>query len=114
MAMPQSKMLTNVDDSSKRTAQKVTHRIIEGGLFNRACRDYHDHGFSITWKPSQADGGEGGKDKSGKRIRYYCRTCEWRMWGTPADLPTTSCFGICTDSTDQSIAVRDQHRGISA
>lgn len=70
------------------TGQQVSHYIIDGGPFDRACTVLLSGGFAITWKsksPASAARDEGGATlgKGGRREKYVCRNCGWQLWGKP-------------------------------
>ena len=74
----------------KETGERVHHRIVEGGPFDRAVARLTGRGFSITWKdnPDEPDETDGevkkkppsGASKSGKRVRYDCPECGQHAW----------------------------------
>lgn len=65
----------------KRTGQSVTHMIVDGGPFDRACKALMATGFQIVWKARPA-APKDAKAKSGKRIKYTCPGgCDVAVWG---------------------------------
>jgi predicted SprT family Zn-dependent metalloprotease len=61
----------------KRTGQRMTHYIQEGGPFDRLCAHLLNQGFKISWK-SIATKKSG---KSGRRVTYTCASCMATVWG---------------------------------
>jgi predicted SprT family Zn-dependent metalloprotease len=62
----------------KRTGQKCSHYIIDGGRYDKACAQLLETGFRITWgsAPSLPK-----KGKSGSRVKYVCSDCSATVWG---------------------------------
>ncbi len=62
----------------KKTGQKVSHYIVEGGPFDQACDALLKTGLAITWGSAPQPPKE---TKSGKRTKYTCRDCDAAAWG---------------------------------
>jgi predicted SprT family Zn-dependent metalloprotease len=94
----------------KRVGQQMTHYIIDGGAYDRACADLLTAEFTLSWldrfPPVSVDqfaGGEGeGDDDDGdpveagmlvflvpgeanrsNRVKYRCPSCAVQVWGKP-------------------------------
>lgn len=63
----------------KRTGQKVTHMIVDGGPFALATEKLLAAGFKLEWCTKAEPAKE--KSKSGKRIKYECPDCSTSVWG---------------------------------
>jgi hypothetical protein len=71
----------------KRTGQNVSHYIVDGALFDRACKILLDGGFAISWKSATAPEGEKCPPcKAGRREKYTCLNCGWQLWGKSGGL----------------------------
>jgi hypothetical protein len=68
------------EPSGKRTGQRVSHYIRDGGPFDRLCGELLDSGFRITWKAVEPP--EKPKKKS-DRVKYHCSSCEVQAWAKP-------------------------------
>jgi len=72
----------------KRTGDRMSHYIIEGGKFERFARDLIERGFEIPWSETPPklenagiDGGAENKTKKGgKRPKYTCGICGQNAW----------------------------------
>jgi hypothetical protein len=70
-----------------RTGQKMSHYVIPGGPFARACAALLSEGFRLAWGEIVAEvaddtGGGGGKRK-GTRAKFTCPDCGANAWGKP-------------------------------
>lgn len=72
----------------KRTGERVSHFIQEGGPFARACQVLLARGFVISWhdRAWEAAGKGTGKQKgkAGGRTKYTCPKCGLNAWAKPA------------------------------
>ena len=72
------------DGTGKETGQSVSHRIIEGGAFQKAYRQMPEN-FKLPWRVFVERPPEGvGKTppkKGGRRIKYTCSVCGSNIWG---------------------------------
>jgi predicted SprT family Zn-dependent metalloprotease len=61
----------------KKTGQRVSHYIKQGGPYDRAYARLEATGFKLTWgsQPQAAK-----ETKSGKRTKYVCGGCEAKAW----------------------------------
>lgn len=79
----------------KRTGYRVSHYVIEGGLFDHACRELLARGYGFDWRdkqPVERTGGPaltGPADQTAKpnkeqarntRTRFVCGSCDLRAW----------------------------------
>ena len=72
----------------KRTGRRVSHYIIEGGDFDKACAKFKG---VIAWRGAPIE-----REKKGsKRTKYVCPSCEVNAYGKP-DLNL-----ICGDCEEQ-------------
>lgn len=89
-----------------RTGHQMTHYIIEGGPFDRACTALLDAGFQINWHDRvvrrDVQAGVNGSDAPSNpatkpatrkdRIKFTCRVCGLNAWAKPsAHLGCTDC-----------------------
>ena len=68
----------------KRTGQRMTHYIIEGGSFDKVCDLLLNTGSMIHWRSTRDDGTTNTpkkKKKSGSRVKYTCPECKTNIWG---------------------------------
>jgi predicted SprT family Zn-dependent metalloprotease len=61
----------------KRTGQRVTHYIIESGIYQVAAKELLATGLKITWK----DRANELKKPSAARTKYHCDMCNSNVWG---------------------------------
>src|SRR5262249_11262724 len=61
----------------KKTGQRMTHYIIDGGPFDVECAELIDGGFVITWKSAPVT------KKKAKKPKYRCPSCFAQVWGRP-------------------------------
>jgi predicted SprT family Zn-dependent metalloprotease len=66
----------------KRTGQRVTHYIVDGGPFDKACADLLSSGFALTWQSKKSGGTDKPKAKKDK-VKYTCPDCKTNAWGKP-------------------------------
>ncbi|MDR0250542.1 MAG: SprT-like domain-containing protein [Burkholderiales bacterium] len=69
----------------KKTGQKVSHFIISGGPFSKACAELLTKEFRISWGDrftQNAITKKPGKNKS-NRLKYRCLECGAQAWGKP-------------------------------
>lgn len=64
----------------KRTGQKVSHFIVDGGSFDTATADLLASGFAFAWGTA-AEVKVARAKKSGARVRYTCPDCDAKLWG---------------------------------
>lgn len=72
----------------KETGEAVGHLIIDAGPFDQAASRLIARDFVIAWKetpPARSTRGDGVAEpetlqKSGKRVRYCCPTCDLKAW----------------------------------
>lgn len=72
------------EPGGKRTGQRVTHYIIDGGPFDQACDALQKRGFKLTW---QCGGGAADKKakkaKAASKTKFTCEECEQNAWAKP-------------------------------
>lgn len=81
----------------KTTGQRMTHYIIPGGPFERACAALLSDGFKLAWGEimTELEGDEvekGGSKGKTTRVKFTCPACGVNAWGKP-DLKLIC--GIC-------------------
>jgi predicted SprT family Zn-dependent metalloprotease len=79
-------------EGGKRTGQRVTHYIIEGGLFDLAC-DVWLKGEDVQIGFNSLRGGSS-KSNSNSKVKYTCPECGQNCWAKPNAI--LKC-GICDD-----------------
>lgn len=72
------------------TGETITHLIVAGGAFAKAAEKLIERGFAIPWQEvpempaagidGTTPGPEDEPDKSGKRVKYCCPTCDLKAW----------------------------------
>jgi len=68
----------------KRTGQRMTHYIIPGGPFDRACTALLSDGFRLAWGEIvyEVEDDKGGKGiGKGTRVKFTCPNCGANAWG---------------------------------
>lgn len=87
-------------EGGKWTGDRMTHLIVPGGPFARACADLMTSDFTLSWldrfPPYSPFSSEDGEDLEGmgievqkspknksNRIKYGCPNCEAKAWGKP-------------------------------
>jgi predicted SprT family Zn-dependent metalloprotease len=71
------------EPGGKRTGQRVSHYIVEGGAFDKACDVLLTEGFHLGWQSRKVENNGGGKTKD--KVKYTCPGCGVNAWGK-ADL----------------------------
>jgi len=65
----------------KRTGQRMTHFVIEGGRFDLACKKLLATGFRINWQSRETESGGGGSPKKDpSKIKFTCPVCGLNAW----------------------------------
>ena len=67
-------------EGGKRTGQRVTHYIIEGGRFDVAAREFLADGFKLGW---QSPVGAGKRKAPESKVKYSCFVCDLNAWAKP-------------------------------
>lgn len=77
-------------EGGQETGETITHMIVPGGPFAKAAERLLERGFAIPWKdvPEPPAAGTNGAtagpedepDRSGKRVKYCCPTCDLKAW----------------------------------
>ena len=68
----------------KKTGQQMTHYIIPGGPFDRACAALLSEGFRLAWGEivEEVEDDTGGKGVGkGTRVKFTCPKCGANAWG---------------------------------
>jgi predicted SprT family Zn-dependent metalloprotease len=74
---------TTGEPGGKRTGQKMTHYVIEGGLFEKLTDNLlRIQGGIIEWK-SFVEGGATTKPKTKSKVKYTCSACGQNAWAKP-------------------------------
>jgi hypothetical protein len=75
----------------KKTGQHMTHYIIPGGPFARACAALLSDGFRLAWgeivtdiEGVEGEPGKGGGKTKTTRVKFTCPGCSANAWGKPA------------------------------
>lgn len=69
------------EPGGKRTGQRMSHYIIDGGPFDASCRALLSTGFKLTWQSKRT--GNGDKVTKKDKIKYTCPDCGVNAWGKP-------------------------------
>ena len=68
----------------KQTGQSVSHYIIEGGLFDKACTKLiKSETFFIPYLDRPEPGEETRKKKAASKTKYTCPQCDLNAWAKP-------------------------------
>lgn len=94
----------------KRTGHRMTHYIVDGGPFDRACRELIATGFLITWRDrlvfTGGNSGAGDDDleppQKKDRVKFTCRQCALNAWAKPSALLSCTICGVPMRHGDQS------------
>ena len=62
----------------KRTGQRMSHYIIEGGAFDLACRRLLEGGFKLNWQSLDPAANGRGPDRS--KTKFICLECGQNAW----------------------------------
>jgi hypothetical protein len=75
----------------KKTGQHMTHYILPGGPFARACAVLLSDGFRLAWgeivtdiEGVEGEPGKGGGKAKTTRVKFTCPACSANAWGKPA------------------------------
>jgi hypothetical protein len=74
------------EPGGKRTGQRVTHVIQEGGPFAQASQHLLAKGFVVSWHDRATDDAEGkarARKKANTRTKYTCPACGVNAWAKP-------------------------------
>ena len=79
------------EPGGRETGNKVSHYILPGGAFDRACTRLLATGFTLTWGSGEPEVAK--SKKQGKRVKYVCPECEQAAWAKhDAELMCGNCF----------------------
>lgn len=72
-------------EGGKETGQRMTHYIIEGGIYADCYKALVKDGFKLDWinKPSLPEGIAKAKKKNASKTKYTCDGCELNVWAKP-------------------------------
>ena len=70
------------EPGGKRTGQRVTHYILDGGPFWQVCTALLAQGFTISWRDRPKEDGPT-PPKGGKRDKFCCPGCSENAWARP-------------------------------
>jgi predicted SprT family Zn-dependent metalloprotease len=73
------------EPGGKRTGQRVSHYVIEGGAFDKACNVLLTAGFQLGWQSRKTERNGGGKSKD--KVKYTCPNCGTNLWGKSGLIP---------------------------
>lgn len=65
----------------KETGPRITHYIIEGGVFETACAEFLKGNFVLYGDPHRDS--EKAKKKAASKTKYTCPSCEANAWAKP-------------------------------
>jgi len=65
----------------KETGQSVTHYIVAGGPFSKACAALLAKGFQLHWE--SAPQGKQGRAKNASKTKFSCSNCGQNGWAKP-------------------------------
>ena len=77
------------------TGPKVTHYIVEGGLFDTTCDLLLGTGLTLLYSERRFTAEEKTRAKQKAKIKYCCPACDAKVWGKP-DMNV-----ICGDCEEQ-------------
>lgn len=76
----------------KRTGQKVSHYIIEGGKFETSVESLLGNGFKLNWQGNIDSDDNGSKCKNKSKTKFSCSKCRQNAW---AKSKAVLVCGIC-------------------
>ena len=68
-------------EGGKQTGQRMTHYIVEGGVFDRAADALLATKFRLNWQSGAL--GERTRPKGKNKVKYTCPTCGQNAWAKP-------------------------------
>jgi predicted SprT family Zn-dependent metalloprotease len=72
------------EPGGKRTGQRVTHYIVDGGPFDRACRELLADGACVEWQSRENGTASAGRARSNRsKTKYVCPGCGLNAWAKP-------------------------------
>jgi hypothetical protein len=78
----------------KRTGQKVTHYVQDGGLYQVAYQELQKTGFILTWQSPQ-DVKNGQPNKSKGKKKFTCPVCGLNVWAKDdAKITCGECYAV--------------------
>jgi len=78
------------EPGGKRTGQRMSHYIAQGGKFEKACKQLLSRDFKLSWAehveeaPEDSEGDGEGSTAKPTRSKYTCRGCGLNAWAKPA------------------------------
>jgi len=63
------------------SGQRMTHYIVEGGLFDHYCQALLSSGYKINWQMMIDQPGE--KERKKSKVKYTCPDCDQNAWAKP-------------------------------
>ena len=75
----------SLDQPGKRTGNKVTHEIVEGGAFDLACAELLAAGLTLPYVERQFTAAQAtrAKAKTKSKTKYTCPSCDANAWAKP-------------------------------
>jgi len=116
---PASGQGTSCAPGGKKTGQKVSHYIAEGGPFAAACAELAGQGVAVSYVDLWGEGDEKTRrTKAASKTKYTCPSCGLNAWAKPAvvlvcgecEIALTEAFTASADETPPA-AVRRPGRG---
>ena len=90
----------------KETGQQMTHYIIQGGPFQKACAKLLKDGFKLNWQSRPDAAGTAAKKKP-TRAKFTCPDCGMNAWAKPeAVLICGACYDDDAVMEGEAVAVR--------
>lgn len=75
----------------KAVGQQMTHYVIAGGPFEKACAKLIASGFALNWseanskiEPTPGEPEDDQKPDSSNRVKFWCGQCGAKAWGKPS------------------------------
>jgi hypothetical protein len=65
----------------RETGQQMTHYILAGGPFEKACQEILNQGYSLDYFDRLHDPQKTPVEKN--KVKYSCNTCAANTWGKP-------------------------------
>ena len=84
----------SLDQPGKMTGNKVSHQIVKGGEFDRACAKLMERGIQIDWVEAWTEGGKA-KAKAKLKVKYTCGGCATNCWAKP------DCRFVCGECDEE-------------
>lgn len=100
------------EPGGKRTGQRVSHYIEEGGLFDVACAEFlRDNALELDWFAVTLTATKDGEAKKASKTKYTCPDCDANAWAKPgAKLICGTCEEMMLAEDDPDLELTKEAR----